>query len=244
MQFLFIDDTAQINIRAKQFFCLIGLSVGSGKLIEFENDLLAISRENSIDNLKDLRSMRFTHAQKLVITECICNALVAAQAKALAIVLGRQALRNHKKDESLYVGALTFLLERFFISLNKPGKEDSGMMVMDTVDTPEMGNKIRKKFFDFVTTQEQAYAWTSHGLYCKRICPSLMLVDDKNSPAIQVADLIAVSLKSALNSCIANTGMYNIESLCNYDSYLSKYWNFFVRSHTGSVTGWGIKYWE
>jgi hypothetical protein len=81
--------------------------------------------------------------------------------------------------------------------------------------------KIKKKFSNFISTEDHIMHGNIDGQYKNRIYPSLFFSNDNYSTILQATDLIATSLNSAVYNCIQEKGeLADVESLHEYNEYL------------------------
>src|SRR3989338_7250132 len=118
MKFLFIDESSKQQNKNKYFFALTGLMIGKDKLINLENELRALKIKYGMKNLKALRGAMLKD-EKLSCTSKIIEILKKNQVQILSSVLGRVALKDTENINNSYFGALTFLIERFFLHLRR-----------------------------------------------------------------------------------------------------------------------------
>lgn len=242
MKLLFIDDTDIARERGYDFFCLCSIEVDAGALFVLEKDLAAIQEKYSLANLKIARDMTLPEDLRWKVTEEIFNAFDSANVLVRAAAIGPYSMKDKKRDSDLYLGTLSFLLERFFITFNR--SNEYGLVFMDMVGDRKMEKAIRDGFNKFVVNEEQVFITKSYGKYKQRIYPAIFFVDDAHSAVLQTADLIASALRHALKSRYKETGNYYISELPKYNKFLEKYWKFFVKSPKGEVADWGIKIWN
>jgi len=240
MEILFLDESEkQKNKNERYFFCLCGLMVDENKLFTLDDELNKLRKNYRFSNLKDLRQ-RLPHRTKIKRTKEIYEILRSNGAKIISAILGDVALKDINAVDNAYFGALTFLIERFFIHLGKNRKV--GIIIFDSVDKTVEKN-LRKKSFEFVSKEKHIMYGNEKGCYKEKIYPSILFSDDEHSTILQATDLIATSLNHAVWTIIRK-GKINLENLPNENKYLKIYWPLFVKSPAGKVSGWGIKFWR
>ena len=116
----------------KQFFSLCGLSVDEDKLFIIERDLLSLKGTYEIDNFKELRKPPYTKEKKLECTKDIFKILNDNGARVISTILGPIALKNVDATNDYYFNAMSFLIERFYLHLEKSNK--TGIIISDSVD--------------------------------------------------------------------------------------------------------------
>ena len=243
MKLLFIDETDKQRGRNKKyFFVLCGLIVNGGSLISLTKNLSSICESYKIKSLKDARKSNLRKDKKIEITKRIYEALREAKAEARSAFIGNITLGNVKKINDVYFGALTFLVERYFLSLKT--SEETGVIIFDSVDK-KLENQLRKKFFDYISREKLIWAVSRRveGDYKDRIYPSLLFSNDEHSLILQATDLIANCLNSAIWRDFQK-GAIDIENLYQKNEYLQIYWPLFVKNPAGKISGWGIKIWQ
>jgi hypothetical protein len=243
MRILFIDETdKQKNKNNRYFFVLCGLVTKGESLINLTNELNQIKESYKLDTLKDTRKTNLKKSIKIEITNKIYNSLKNNGAEIRSAFIGNISLRSIKTVNDVYFGALTFLIERYFLTLKD--KNDTGIVIFDSVDK-KLEGKLRKKFFDHILNEKLVWAVSGRveGYYKERIFPSIFFSNDEHSTVLQVTDLIATSLNSAIWADLKKD-ILDVENLANKNDYLKIYWPLFVKSPVGKVNGWGIKIWQ
>jgi len=243
MRFLFIDETdKQKNKNNKYFFVLCGLVISGDNLISVTTDLNQIKEKYKLKTLKDARKTKLKRDTKIEITKEIYDSLKKNKAEIRSAFIGNISLRNIETVNDVYFGALTFLIERYFLTLKE--NNDTGIVVFDSVDK-KLENKLRKKFFEYILNEKLVWVVSGRveGYYKDRIFPSIFFSNDEHSAVLQATDLIATSLNSAIWADFQK-GTLDVENLMAKNEYLKIYWPLFVKNSTGKISGWGIKIWQ
>jgi hypothetical protein len=243
MKILFVDETdRQRSSDDKYYFMLCGLILDSDALVLIMNELKSVTEKYKITNLKVTRG-KIDKNKKIKMTEEIAYIFKKYDVKILSICLGGYTLKNTKEPPDRYLGALDFLLERFFIRMNQ--KNEIGIVILDSVN-PKLQNKLKDKYYEHV--QKSSASWASSGkiigYYKDRLFSDLLFSDDKYNILLQVTDLVAVALNNAMWKSFEE-GDFNIDKLYSKNEYLNLYWPFFAKNpDTKKVDGWGIKFWN
>lgn len=243
MKIFFIDETSrQKDTQLKrEYFVLCGLMIDSEDLTKIDSELDDIKNLYKLSNFKETRKTGLNEKVKLEITNKIVEILREHKAEVRAIYLGEYTMSKEREISDTYFGALDFLIERLFLSLKN--QNSSGMIIMDSMNhKTEMS--LKKKYFKHI--KENGQVWiTSNKIdpYKKRICPWLIFSDDETNSFIQVVDLIAVALNSAIWTSISSDD-FSVSKLPDRNKFLKAYWPLFVRSPQGNIGGWGIKIWN
>jgi len=243
MRFLFIDETdKQKNKNNKYFFVLCGLVINGDNLISLTTELNQIKEESKLRTLKDARKTSLKRDRKIEITKRIYNSLKNNKTEVRSAFIGNISLRNIQAVNDVYFGALTFLIERYFLTLKK--EDDIGIVIFDSINK-KLENKLKKKFFKYILNEKLVWAISGRveGYYKDRIFPSIFFSNDEHSTVLQATDLIATSLNSAIWADFQK-GILDVENLLAKNEYLKIYWPLFVKNPEGKVNGWGIKIWQ
>lgn len=233
MKIIFIDETSKEK-ESKCFLCLCGIVVDASYVTKLEHDLEKFKKKYKFNNLKDFRKPDKIET-KLQKSEELFNILKKYEVNIISAVILKDSLKkikicsrdNFESDQRIAV--LNFILERFYFHVNR--RNQSGLVIFDSLDN-KIENRIQKMFFKRVSKN------------FKKIFPSLLFSKDEYSNIIQVSDLIAASLNSALYNSLKEEKMIEVSNLFNFNSYLKIYWNLFERNNkNNSVEGWGIKLW-
>ncbi|MCR4279159.1 MAG: hypothetical protein NUV78_00240, partial [Candidatus Zambryskibacteria bacterium] len=148
MRLLFADETdRQASAAKRSFFCICGLSVDGAEAVVLSNELEGIKSRYGLANLKEARKTGLSEDIRLAITNEIQAALSAHKAKIIAIVLGDISLSYLSPLEDIYMGAMSFLLERFALPLMRGG--EFGLVTFDSVDK-SLEKELRKRFYEYV----------------------------------------------------------------------------------------------
>lgn len=244
MKLLFIDETdKQKSKNKKYYFVLCGLVVNGDSLISLTKELNNICESYKLKSLKDTRKRNLKTDIKIEITKRIHEVLKEVKAEARSAFLGNITLEGIRKVNDIYFGALTFLVERYFLSLK--ASEETGVIIFDSVDK-KLENHLRKKFFNYISNEKLVWAMSGRveGAYKDRIYPSLLFSNDEHSIILQATDLIATCLNSAIWKDFQKGEGIDIENLYKKNEYLKIYWPLFAKSSAGKVNGWGIKVWQ
>lgn len=240
MKFIFIDESEKQRKKNRYFFILCGLIIDERGIFGIEEIVRNLKENYNLKNLKDLKSRKIEKQNKLKISENISNLLKENRSVILSTILGSITLQEIKNVENSYFNALTFMIERFFLRLKK--EDGKGMIIHDSIEKNVEGS-LRKKLYKFITSEELLMGTKSMGRFISRIYPSILFSNDEYSEILQVTDLIATSLNSAVWNCLEKTSKLSTEQLPEYNIYLKIYWPLFDRNPRGKVDGWGIKVW-
>lgn len=242
MKLLFIDETdrQQSAGNGRAFFSICGLSINEKDVIEVNKKLEDIKNEYSLSNLKDARKTSLTEEIRLSITKNIAECLSKYDIKIRGIVMGSDSLSYMMNLEDIYIGAISFILERFTLSLMS--ETNTGLVVFDTIGS-DTEKKLRLKFYRYVMDESLEMRGNHLAFYKDYIYPSILFSDDSYTNLIQAVDLIATSLNNALINCGGTRTPINIMDLPNHSKFLQIYWPLFMTSPAGKVEGWGIKIW-
>lgn len=243
MKLLFIDETdRQKSKNKKYYFVLCGLVVNGDNLISLAKELNNICESYKLKSLKDTRKRNLKKDIKIEITKRVYKVLKEGKVEARSTFLGNITLESIRKVNDIYFGALTFLVERYFLSLK--ASDETGVIIFDSVDK-KLENQLRKRFFDYIASEKLIWAVSGRieGDYKDRIYSSLLFSNDEHSIILQATDLIANCLNSAIWKDFEK-GAIDIENLYKNNEYLKIYWPLFVKSPAGKINGWGIKVWQ
>ena len=244
MKLFFIDETERQRHAPgnKYYFMLCGLIIDSKFLIKAYNALNQILLEHKIKNLKETRKDKsFSNKEKLIIARKVFIILKDYNVKVRAIYLNEEDATGREEITKRYITALDFLVERFCLAL----KDDNGdgIIIHDKLSNKEEGD-LRSRFYRLIEESYQEWWWGDQkNKYKNFIFPSLFFSDDDFNVFLQVSDLIAVSLNSAIwKSKNLNS---EIEELYKYNKFLEIYWPLFVKNpRNQKINGWGLKVWE
>lgn len=240
MKFIFMDESEKQRKKNKYFFVLCGLIIDEENLFLIEEKVKNLKTNYNLVNLKELKSEKIEKQIKLKISEEIFNLLSENKSVVLSTILGSITLQDIKNIENNYFTALTFMIERFFLRLIK--EKEKGMIIHDSIEK-KAENALRKKLHKFITSEELLMGIKSRGKFISSIYPSVFFSNDEHCEILQITDLIATALSSAVWKCFENTSNISTEQLPEYNNYLRIYWPLFDRSSEGKVDGWGIKIW-
>jgi len=242
MKLLFIDESKrQQNKMNKLFFVQVALMIDKDSLLKVEKGIEFIKKAHSLPSLKGLRS-QMPKKTKLDITQEICDLLIANNAKILSSVLGNIALRSYKRIEDSYYEALLFIVERYFINLNQEKK--TGLMIHDQIDG-DVERNLKKQVYELIS-KEHFRCFGRDIPFIDRIYPSIVFSSEEHSNILQVTDLIATSLQSAIFLTKKPNELkisFDPDKLCELNDYLKAYWPVFIKDGSGKVNGYGIKVW-
>ena len=241
MQILVADETDKEKAGKLVFFCIISLTVDDEKLLTVNKFLDQIRSAYNLVTLKGSRKNRLSEPERLKITEEIFNILKKYDVKARAIIIGDFTLSRPMKREELYIGALDFIIERWFFTLKKENK--SGLVIFDTVGKKIEG-PLRKKFYKYISEGECRYDTKLVGYFRDHIFPDILFSDDDSNLLMQAADLVGTSLNGALASSLKEGEYLDIEKLESKNKFLKIYWPLFMKNYQGKVSGRGIKLWN
>lgn len=243
MKIVFVDETdRQADATHRTFFCICGLIVDDSKVISLTAALETIKAKYGLANLKDCRKNGLDESTRIAITSEIFACLNDNGAKIIGVILGDFSLSAKLPKEDIYMGAISFLIERVVLSLIKEG--GNGVVVFDSMEK-SLEKELRKRFYDYVNTGVIQMTWKAEpeGAIKDHILSTLMFSDDDQSPLIQAVDLVAVSLNSAIANTYSPKKPIVVNDLPNANKFLKIYWPLFVRDSKGKVEGWGIKVW-
>lgn len=244
MKILLIDETdkQRDSSKARAYFVLCGMVVGGDDMVKISNELEDILDKYKIATLKTARKGGLTISKKLIITTSVFKILSKYHVEIRAAFLGEYTMRTKRKVSDTYLGALDFILERYFLSLKSCG--ESGLVVMDNLDRPTE-NELKKKYCRHIRTEGQVWvsAPNKKDPYKNKICSWLLFSEDDNNLLLQATDLIAASLNNAIGNSISKNAL-DVEKLPSENAYLQIYWPLFAKSPKGKVSGWGVKLWN
>ncbi len=234
-------DICKDGQRGRAYFVLCGLIFDANDLIKAATELEKIGERHTISTLKSARKNKLNQTQKLKITEEIFSVLKKYKVEARAVYLGEYSMKSERKISDTYLGALDFLIERFFLSLKK--NDETGLVVMDNLDHKTEAN-LTKKFFKHIQNDSQSWVTSDKkDPYKNRLCSWLIFSNDDTNSLLQATDLVATSLNSAIWIGVSNKDL-DVEKLAEKNAYLKIYWPLFAKSLTGKVSGWGLKIWN
>lgn len=244
MKAFFIDETdrQRDTHKARAYFVLCGIVVDTDNLISIDKELQDILSAHNIISLKAARKDHLSKADKLCITKEVFDVLTKYKAEVRAAFLGELTMRTKRRVSDTYLGALDFLLERYFLLLKAEGT--TGMVVMDSLNRATE-NELKTKYSKHIHTEGQVWIRQPHKVdpYRDRICPWLIFSEDNNNLVLQATDLIAASLNSSIWNCPDRSAI-DVNTLPNRNEYLEIYWPLFAHSSKGRVDGWGVKIWN
>jgi len=242
MKILFIDESRKEKSRnEKYFFIQAGLMIDKEKIIDVEQAIEELKKSYTLETLKQIRK-NYEKEKKIKFTRELFKILQKNKSKILSSVLGNIALRHTEKIENSYFGGLTFLIERYFINLDKENKV--GLIIYDRINKT-VHYRLRKKIYEFIST-EKFRCRSRVQPFIDRIYPSILFNDSRFCNILQAVDLIALSLHSAIakNFDISSQKLrFDPNELQKCNLYLQEYWPLFVKDPKGNVNGWGIKVW-
>ena len=244
MKIIFIDETdRQASATVRAFFCICGLVIDDSEAISLINELEVIKNRHELSNLKDSRKTGLDESVRMAITTEIFDCLSKHKVQIMAIVLGSFSLSFNLAKDDMYMGAMSFLIERFTLSLMKLAT--SGLTVFDGVEKT-LEKSMREKFYKYVQADVIQMPWDAKpkGSTKDFVHPTLFFADDDQCVLIQAVDLIATSLNSAIVNATKSGPVISVDDLPKNNKFLEIYWPLFVTSPKGSVKGWGIKIWD
>ncbi len=241
MKLLFIDESKKESSKLNRyFFCQVGLMVDKEKLLLIEKGIEKIKEKYEIVSLKHIRG-NISREKRLLITTELSDLLKKHDAKVLSTILGNVAMKqiNHISDS--YYEALNFLIERFFINLNKEKK--TGLIIHDIIDN-NIECKLRTKIHKLLAKENFKLGKIDEP-FINRIYPIITFAQDDHSNILQASDLIATSLQYSVRKACPNLKKlkFKVSELPKTNDYLAKYWDLFVKDKNGSVDGLGLKVW-
>ena len=240
MKIMFIDEsTKQENRNNKYFFIQLGIMINKESILPLEEDLRKIKDKYQMTNFKSLRKNK--KEEKIECTSEICKTLLNHNASVLSTVLGAVALKDINNISDSYFGAITFLIERFFMNLKNESR--TGLIIHDSLER-SLELNLRKKVHQYVLEEELLLHGKSKGRYKDRIYPAILFSDDAYSEILQVSDLISLSLHSAIFKCLKSGEGLVVENLPKYNGFLKLYWPLFIKDpRNAKAEGWGVKIW-
>jgi hypothetical protein len=237
----------KIRLFGQQSICfvIVGAMLDDNFLISVDKEICDFKKTNGIKNLKELRKDKRFKGKALKLTAILNEILRKYEIKILAAVIGRHSITKDFEDN--YYGTLTFILERFFLTLKS--RNENGLVISDAFDSRREG-KIKIKVNNYLLTETVKLPWKEEGRLRDLIYPSLLFVEDEHSNIIQISDLICTSLQSAVINYLKSNECYDLnilkdkeDELPNCNPYLKIYWDLFVKNSYDKVGGWGIKIW-
>lgn len=244
MKLLFVDETdRQANATSRTFFCICGLSIDESVVLTASNELEEIKTHYGLSNLKESRKSGLDEATRISITTDVFNCLSKFEVKIVGIILGDFSLSFGLPKKDMYMGAMSFLMERFALSLVK--ERASGLVIFDSVDHA-LEKDLRQKFYEYIREEKVQMVFDANPRCAFRdeILPSLLFSDDNHSVLIQAVDLVATSLNSAIVNTAKSGTPIIVSSLPAGNKFLAIYWPLFATSPGGKIEGWGIKVWD
>lgn len=244
MKLLYVDETdRQANAQKRLFFCICGLIVDDSVVLPLSNELEAIKVSYGLSNLKESRNSGLDKASKIKLTEEIARTLIKFDAKVVGIVLGDFSMSFNLPLCDMYMGAMSFMAERFALTVHKAGV--TGIAIFDCLE-PTLEKCFQEKFYTYVMETPLQMHWQDKplGQMNDFLLPTLHFVDDQQTILVQAIDLIATSLNSAIVNTTKNGFDVKVSDLPSGNDFLKIYWPLFVTSPTGKISGWGIKVWH
>lgn len=244
MKLLFVDETdRQANATNRTFFCICGLSIDESVVLVASNELEEIKTRYGLSNLKDSRKTSLGEATKISLTTEVFACLSKHGVKIVGIILGDFSLSFNLPKKDMYMGAMSFLMERFALSLVK--EKTNGVVIFDSVDHA-LEKDLRQKFYEYIREEkvQMAFDAVPRCAFRDEILPSLLFSDDNHSVLVQAVDLIATSLNSAIVNTTKSGESITVSSLPTGNKFLTIYWPLFAASPAGKVEGWGVKVWD
>ena len=241
MRFLLVDETDRQESINGPFFCLCSISIDEQFLIPSSQALEKINRKYNFSNLKQLRKSGIDEDNRLRVTREIYECLKKYDVVVRAVVIGEYSLSRKLPKDTIYMGALSFLLERFALSLHE--EKGSGMVIFDSMDR-NIENGIRGQFYKHVLEDSIEFASKHVADFRDLIYPCILFSDDNHNTLIQAVDLIATSLNNSIFNSYKKNSFITISDLPQYNKFLEIYWPLFMTSPGGKVNGWGVKLWN
>lgn len=240
MKFLFLDESDKQAKGTRIFFLVSGLFVDGSNLFDLNNELEGYKVALGMNNLKDLRKNRsLKHREKLTKTSELYTILLRHKVKILTAILGRTTMSSSSKFEEAYMGALSFLVERFCLQI----RPDKGMIFFDNMEG-SIQRYVEDKFYSMVQHEPLIMHGEKLHDYKDLIYPAISFIKDNFSAILQVSDLIANSINDAVFKSITDYDFISISRLPSLSPYLNIYWPLIVKSPEGKISGWGIKLWN
>lgn len=240
MKIIFIDESERQTNKNNYFFALCGLIIDCKDVIEIEEKLRKLKENYKLTNLKELKSKTFDKKEKIQISKEIFDIIEEGNSTILSAILGSIALRDEKTLKNRHFDAITFIVERFYMRLQR--ENENGIVIHDSIEKTEE-RELRENFYKFIDSEKVILMGKDKGNLKTRIYPSILFSNDGHSEILQATDLIATSLNSAVWKCLESESELDIENLFNYNFYLKTYWPLFDKSYEGKINGWGIKVW-
>lgn len=235
MKIMFVDETSKTKDN-KCFLCLCGVIVDASNVAKLESELQKFKKENDFINFKDFRNPDNMEV-KLKLTQEINKILQKNEVNIISSVILEDSLKTIKLNNRNNFEALQrfhdlyFILERFSFHLNRRSK--TGMIIFDSLDK-KIEKNMGKLFFEEISKSNKF----------RNIFSSLLFSKDEYINILQIADLIGVSLNSALYKSMKKYKRIKVDELPQFNPYLDIYWNLFeINKNTNSVGGWGLKVW-
>lgn len=243
MKVFIIDETDRQRDREKNkaYFVLCGLIIDADDIVKTSDELGDILDKHHIKTLKTARKGGLSKAQRNEITEEVFSVLKKYNVEARAIYLGEYTMRTKREVSDTYLGALDFLIERYFLSLKRDNT--TGLVVMDNL-SHKTESELRKKFYKHIKNEGQTWITSNKtDPYKRKICAWLLFSNDDDNVLLQATDLIAASLNGAIWKSISDDD-FKVEELPQKNEFLDTYWPLFAKSASGKVSGWGVKIWN
>jgi len=239
MKIIFVDESyKQTGRYNRYYFILCGLIIDSNNILGIEHELALVSQKYKFANFKELR--KSNEETKLAVSEEIFKILNKYGSRIIASCIGSTTLEKAKAQADRYEWGLSFLIERFYLYLDK--NKDNGLVIFDSIDK-STEKEIRKWFYNEVLTYDVEMFDTPKGKLIDRIYPAILFSDDKYTNILQAIDLIGWSLNSAIWHAIQDRSIWTINSLYIKNPFLEIYWPLFL-SGGSRVEGYGIKWWS
>lgn len=244
MRLIFIDETdRQANATKRTFFCICGLIIDDTEIIDTLRELEKIKQQHGLINLKESRKNGLDEETRISITKKVYDCLKEHKVEIISIILGDFSMSFSLPKDDMYMGAMSFLMERFTLSLKK--SNTNGAVIFDCLEK-SLENSLRKKFYQYVQEGVIQMFWENkpRAIIRDYVQPTIFFTDDGQSLLIQSVDLIATSLNSSIVNTAKLGAPIDIESLETGNKFLKIYWPLFTKSPKGKISGWGIKIWD
>ncbi len=231
---MFVDESKYTQKKTSSFFLLVGVIVKDKYIFDIETSIRELKQRYNLKNLKSLKGV--DKKTKIEATEGIKRILKETDIKIVSAVI-----KNKGQNLDNYFKSYFFMIERFFFNV----RDDYGIIIHDCLDNPKLEKRLQNKINQHILSNEVSFGDRSVGRLLDTIYPSILFIPDEHSEFIQIADLVATALGNAIWKCLNKNGRIHIEKLFEYNEYLEKYWDLFVkRPQDNKINGWGIKVWS
>jgi len=227
MKLLFVDESERNEMKKRYYFVILGAIIDKEQLINLERELLHFKEKNNLNTLKELREMikyedssevhfKFKKERRLELTEELSEISEKNNIKTIGVIIGPSSNQIAEYAE-VYYGALSFMIERFFLKLKKENKK--GLIICDSIGK-RREKEIKKKVHEFLKEGELMMFDKSKGKFIERIYPINLFLEDEFSSILQLTDLICTSLQSAVWKFINQNNDFNLLNLKGNENQL------------------------